>query len=443
MNRKTVENLSSNLSQIQHMVSKIDITPIDRITISQHELDIVDKSRKNLFAWRGQFSPQLIELLLTHYAKRDTVILDPFAGSGTVLYEAARKSLSCFGSEINPAAYEMAKIAIFSNVNYSNRLNYLEKTKDIIKNQIAYDIDLFSYNRKGNTENVLLVDRIRNALIETSHDDLTHSILTNTLFRWSVRKQKGEVIKQLLDSFNQIEKIVKSLPYSENSCKVFNYDARKLPIDDGSVELVVTSPPYVNVFNYHQNYRQIMELDGWNLLDVAKSEMGSNRKNRGNRFLTLIQYSVDMLMALLEMKRVLSRNGKILIVIGRESRIRGISFENYKILSSLATIAGFILVSRRERQFVNRFGENIREDILELKPTQNFIDLPEVLAKNVALYLLKEAIPKAHGEVRDNMMSAISEADEVRASPLFIRQKNHVNLEHSNDKIIQFDNALT
>src|SRR5207253_983844 len=50
----------------------------------------------------------------------------------------------------------------------------------------------------------------------------------------------------------------------------------------GEAELIVTSPPYINVFNYHQNHRAILELLGFDLLHVAASELGSNRKNRGN-----------------------------------------------------------------------------------------------------------------------------------------------------------------
>ena len=36
-------------------------------------------------------------------------ILDPFAGSGTVLYECARKNISAYGIELNISAYLMSK----------------------------------------------------------------------------------------------------------------------------------------------------------------------------------------------------------------------------------------------------------------------------------------------------------------------------------------------
>ncbi len=123
-------------------------------------------------------------------------------------------------------------------------------------------------------------------------------------------------------------------------------DARCLPVKNQTVDLVVTSPPYVNVFNYHQNNRPAMELLGWNILTVAKSEFGSNRKNRGNRFLTLVQYCVDVLETLLELKRVLKYEGRVVIIVGRESNIRGVSFQNGSIVATLALLSGFRLVQQ-------------------------------------------------------------------------------------------------
>src|SRR5208337_2271056 len=55
--------------------------PLDTNSITQHQLNIDAKERSNLFPWNGQFSPQLIELLLKAYARPDTFVFDPFLGS--------------------------------------------------------------------------------------------------------------------------------------------------------------------------------------------------------------------------------------------------------------------------------------------------------------------------------------------------------------------------
>ena len=84
--------------------------------VPQRLLNIEEKNRSNLFAWRGQFSPQLIESLLDAYCLPESVVLDPFAGSGTVLLECAIKSLRAFGFELNPAAWCFSKIYEFANM---------------------------------------------------------------------------------------------------------------------------------------------------------------------------------------------------------------------------------------------------------------------------------------------------------------------------------------
>jgi DNA modification methylase len=70
--------------------------------LNREKLDVKIKQRSNLFNWRGQFTPELVEYLLDEFSIRGDVILDPFSGSGTVLQEALKKDLSVYGFEINP-----------------------------------------------------------------------------------------------------------------------------------------------------------------------------------------------------------------------------------------------------------------------------------------------------------------------------------------------------
>ena len=72
---------------------------INYAEITQSELNIDVRTRTNLFAWNGQFSPQFVEAELTRYAKNGDLVLDPYLGSGTVLYECARKGISAYGIE--------------------------------------------------------------------------------------------------------------------------------------------------------------------------------------------------------------------------------------------------------------------------------------------------------------------------------------------------------
>ena len=97
-------------------LDEFDCVPLDRESIPQQRLDLANKLRTSLFPLRGQFSPELVALFLDRYAKDTAVVLDPFVGSGTTLFECARKGITSFAAEINPSAVVMASTAHFVNV---------------------------------------------------------------------------------------------------------------------------------------------------------------------------------------------------------------------------------------------------------------------------------------------------------------------------------------
>ena len=106
--------------------------------IPKEKLDIVEKTRSNLFTWRGQFSPQLIEVILNEYCLPDSVILDPFAGSGTVLLEAGILQLEAYGFDINPAAWILSTIYEF--INNSRKKQSINLLREVIDREFPFRI---------------------------------------------------------------------------------------------------------------------------------------------------------------------------------------------------------------------------------------------------------------------------------------------------------------
>ena len=100
--------------------------------ICQQVLNIADKKRANLFPWRGQFSPQLVEAIISAYCLPNSVILDPFLGSGTVLLEAGNLSLEAYGFELNPAAWMLSKTYEFINL----------RSRDYLLKQLRENLEL-------------------------------------------------------------------------------------------------------------------------------------------------------------------------------------------------------------------------------------------------------------------------------------------------------------
>ncbi len=118
---------------MQNMRLKDFSTPIP-----ESLLNIEEKIRSNLFAWRGQFSPQLIETLLSAYCPPDSIVLDSFAGSGTVLYEAAAMSLAAHGFELNPSAWSFCKLYEFANLPAKAREAPISELRNKIEEEFPF-----------------------------------------------------------------------------------------------------------------------------------------------------------------------------------------------------------------------------------------------------------------------------------------------------------------
>jgi DNA modification methylase len=322
----------------------------------QDKLDIKNRTRTNLLKWNAQFSPELIEHLLSRYSKPGDVVLDPFMGSGTVLVESARLGLSAIGTELNPAAVLLSNIYSLCKLNINEREDLISKIETLVQALLETpDLDgelmLETLNIKDASDNEAVVMKCLTVMTDISSD-------------MSISKSKLE------QSWIKIKKILKDIPHSQTELRVDKGDARNLNIADSSIDLVITSPPYINVFNYHQQYRKSVELLGYDVLDIAKSEIGANRKNRSNRFKTVISYCYEIKDVLLELSRVTKKNTRVVFIVGRQSNVMGTPFMNGEIVFRIATKhAGFKLIEKQERKFKNRFGQIIFEDILHFENT--------------------------------------------------------------------------
>jgi len=138
------------------MIGKLERATREYVHFSQPMpaalLNIAEKTRANFFAWRGQFSPQLIEYLLAAYCRPDSVVLDPFAGSGTVLHEAATTSLPAFGFEINPAAWSFSKLCEFANLVAKEREISISELRDRIQRE--FPVVIFSHEDELKMEEI-------------------------------------------------------------------------------------------------------------------------------------------------------------------------------------------------------------------------------------------------------------------------------------------------
>ena len=116
----------------------------------------------------------------------------------------------------------------------------------------------------------------------------------------------------------------------------------------------------------------------------------------------------------------LADGGGLILVVGRESNVRGVSIPNSELVRSIAdNLRAFQHENTFERRFTNRFGASIYEDILVLRR----IDFKPVTGGSlaVAVSLLEEISVKASGQVLADVRGAIGDGPSIRPSPLFTR----------------------
>ena len=377
--------------------------------ISKEKLDIVDKTRTNLFAWRGQFSPQLIEVILNAYCLPDSVILDPFAGSGTVLLEAGILELEAYGFEINPAAWILSKTYEF--INNARRKEHINILRKLVNKEFPFRI----FEHDDEVENLSgKLKTIRGELKQESKRIFDALVILLDVVNNKVTNEFVQL------KFAALANLIKNLPYSNKEINMSLSDARSLPLESDCIDFVVTSPPYINVFNYHQNYRRSAEILGWDLLKIAKSEIGSNRANRGNRFYTVVQYCLDMADTLRELSRVTKDESRIIFVVGHESNVLGVPFYNADIIEKIGVRANLFYKNlRQKREFKNKFGKVIREDLINFSNLNNKTckETVEQIARDVAFDVLRSGMSSVPSKNLASLEDAIDKVQDIGRTP--------------------------
>jgi DNA modification methylase len=87
-----------------------------------------DKSGKHKNVYHGNFIPQIPNQLLKRFTKTNDVVLEPFMGSGTTLFECEKLERRYIGFDINPAMLEYVNDAM-SDGKFETNLKYFDKDR--------------------------------------------------------------------------------------------------------------------------------------------------------------------------------------------------------------------------------------------------------------------------------------------------------------------------
>jgi len=322
------------------------------------------------YVFPHSFSHDLVNHLIHTWSltKRDR-LLDPFAGAGTTILAAKQHEIPATGYDLSPLSVFISKGKVSD---YS--LAELERSQMWLRDSLR---NLGSNDRMRDLPNLVRralpgralhqYEHIRNQILDSPYSRNTRRFLRYALMstipeiskavgnggwlRWTNRRPTpSRIISRFLA---KVDLMISDVEINGlRKCKellwsVSKADARYLPLDDGEVTAIITSPPYPNRHDYTRvfgvellleflNEKTIKTLRRQSFQSHPESQptrISTSDYDRPQSFLKLLKrleerevdcriprlldgYFLDVFLALGEMKRVIRKHGRIAMVVG-------------------------------------------------------------------------------------------------------------------------------
>ena len=317
------------------------------------------------------------------------LVLDPMCGSGTVLRVAVERGFDCIGIDVDPLSVLMSRVwttPLDSTVLYHRAIEAANAAKALSASKVRRIADdntqrfvVYWFARQQRSAimrlaTVLAGDRgpMKDALfIALSRIIVTKEMMASLARDTSHSRPHKVANRNDFDVYAGFVRSAKSLAtrlQPERICgasSIYQDDARSLGhVGDNSVDLVLTSPPYLNAIDYIRGHRLALVWLGHSMDELRRiraGSVGAERKVAGDNlpidvgtFVTrtssstfgmrqlgwVNRYAKDMHMMLRQMRRVVRQSGKVVLVIG-DSFLRGARIENARLVRTLAQAVGF------------------------------------------------------------------------------------------------------
>jgi SAM-dependent methyltransferase len=330
-----------------------------------------------------------------------SLVLDPMAGSGTVVRAAAEQGHSAIGIDSDPLAVLMGRVWVTPIDTAVLRDAAKEiRTRSIPESHIALSwID-------GDAETKDFVDYwfaepqqktlryLTNRVLESGFDSSIRDALQLAISKMIVTKDHGASLARdvshsrphrawlsndfdVLAEFPRcVERLAKRLEQEPppGHATVVTGDARSLTgIEEQTVDAVVTSPPYLNAIDYIRGHRLALVWFGHKVGDLRKIRSESIGTERGNQKPSeyawmaslpelicekeipnqitgmLHRFLDDLAGVLREIARVLKGSGQLIMVVGN-SCVKGAFIRNDRAVAEIAERFGLQLLTNDERE---------------------------------------------------------------------------------------------
>ncbi len=228
-----------------------------------------------VYRYIGKFPPQVPKEVLRRYAKPGMTVVDPMCGSGTTLIEAKLIGCNAIGYDVNPVSIMISKV-----VSHKYDCEVLKELTTEIQGlmqswnseSLLFDsgsmpksssIDLGAsekyFSEDAKTKCAYILTWI-NGIADDHYREYFHVALLAILRKVSIANVKKinvtvDTSKKVKDVFQEYSKQLESMlkaelvttpMWKEGDVNVEEADARKLPLDDATVDIVIIHPPYLS-----------------------------------------------------------------------------------------------------------------------------------------------------------------------------------------------------
>jgi DNA modification methylase len=288
-------------------------------------------------SYRACFKPQLPRFFIELFTEVGDVVYDPFAGRGTTIIEAGLMNRNVIANDVNPLSKILCKPRLFiPDINQVSK-----RLEEINVSSYKSELDLAIFFHKETLNEIITLQKYLDENYDDEINNWIRMVATNRLTGHSKgffsvytlppnqavslerqkilnkkRNQRPEYrnVKQII--FKKSQQLIKDLSVQQieqlkkigESAKFLNRDsAETFEIKNNSVQLTVTSPPYLDVVQYaNDNW-----LRFW-FNNIDSKEMSNNITIKKN----IVEWNYFMNLVFKELYRITTIGGYVGFEVG-------------------------------------------------------------------------------------------------------------------------------
>lgn len=312
--------------------------------------------------WPARLHPDVAGHLIDSLSRPGDLVVDPFAGSGTVPVEAVARGRRGAGSDVNPIALAIARArGIRLDRGLRGRIEATAERiaraagrarPEPVPRELARLLDSKTYSELRSIAR--RIEPIRHEAVGF----VLQQVLSSLVIRVSRRRAEtdpartprapGRAARRFLDRTRELCLGHRDLWRAAGDTPpplVVAADARALPFRDRVADLVLTSPPYLGTYDYAGIQEERARLLGIDLSIASRREIGARSRARRDPRGERVRYEKALRESLREIRRILREGGACAVVIGDPSAGEG-TLSGHEIVARAASGTGLRVIAR-------------------------------------------------------------------------------------------------